>query len=83
MLSLEDSNIPYALIMANGSWEPIAPQTIALPSPKTSGTDTLYLHWVLWRVTSDGHYNTSTTCLSDSGLVDAGTGEKIGERQLI
>ena len=55
VLSLEDSNIATALIMVNGAWELIAPQTIALPSPRTSGTDTLYLHWVLWRVTSDGH----------------------------
>ena len=84
VLSLEDNTIATALIMVNGAWEPIAPQTIALPAPKTSGSDTIYLHWALWRVTSDGHYNTSTTCLVDGALTDAGTGERVGERgQLI
>jgi hypothetical protein len=79
---LAKANAAYPVMLAffNGAFEPLAEQTIALPAPKASGTDTLYLHWVLWRVTSDGKYEGRDGCLADAALIDQQTSEQVAER---
>lgn len=64
-------------VFVNGVFEPI-PATggniIINFTPKTSGTEAVYLSWVMWRVTLDGEGNS----IADPELKDP-SGEEIGE----
>ena len=61
----------------NGSWELLPDLTMLYTN---SGASTLYLHWVLWRVTADGTYQGQPGCLVDTSLVDAVTNEQVANR---
>jgi len=64
-------------VYCNGAWEPLPDTTLNLP---VGGIGYIYLHWVLWRVTSDGTYNGQSGCLVDVSLTDAVTGEATANR---
>ncbi len=76
VLSPTDPTQPMRVFL-NGAFEPIpAPDgslTIAF-SPRTSGSEAVYLSWVLWKVTKDGSGNS----IADPDLKDP-SGEPIGE----
>lgn len=67
-------------VFLNGNWETIRPVTLSYAPGKTSGTDYVYLNYVLWRVT----LNTAGT-INDPMLQDIVTGQpncEIGQLQL-
>ena len=73
-----ESALPM-LAFFNGAFEAI-PGAVLDYDVKQTGSDAVYLNWVLWRVTSDGTYQGQAGCLTDLTLIDTNTNEPVGER---